>query len=79
MQSWFTAALVYVIVWWLLFFMVLPIGVRHDRKDEHAEASGAPRNPRMLIKAGITTLVAVAVTYGIDQLIRSGMLAGLVQ
>ena len=79
MESWFTVALVFVIVWWPLFFMALPVGVRHDHKDEHAEASGAPRNPRLWVKAAATSVIAAALTYGIDVLIRSDLLNGLVR
>ncbi|MET4697060.1 putative secreted protein [Constrictibacter sp. MBR-5] len=62
---------VYVIVWWLVFFMVLPWGVRAPEEQEVGHQAGAPQAPRMWLKALITTLVAAVLWVGIDVFIVS--------
>jgi predicted secreted protein len=63
-MSWFTGVLVYVMIWWVVLFTVLPWGVRVP--DEHApgHATSAPAKPMMLRKAFITTAITT-VLWGI--------------
>lgn len=58
-----TSLLVYAIIWWLVIFMVLPWGNRPiDAADvAKGHAAGAPARPRMLAKAGITTVIATII------------------
>ena len=70
-MTWFTGILVYLIVWWVVLFAVLPWGVRVPDKQEEGHASSAPSNPRLWLKAGVTTLIATAIWLGIYFLIRS--------
>ena len=53
---------VYVIAWWLIFFMALPIGVRppHEAGEavEAGHEPGAPVKPRIWIKALTATVLA---------------------
>ena len=53
---------VYVILWWLVFFMALPWGVRRTEAPEDGHDPGAPSNPRLWLKAGITTAIAALLT-----------------
>lgn len=77
-MTWFSAALVFVVVWWLVFFMALPIGARsyHEAGEEveTGNVSSAPMRPRLWLKAGISTLIAIVLTIAIYFLIDSGML-----
>jgi predicted secreted protein len=55
---------IYVVVWWITIFAVLPIGVRsQDEAGEHLPGSdpGAPVAPRLGLKAAITTVVAAVI------------------
>ncbi|MFI4994231.1 MAG: DUF1467 family protein [Hyphomicrobiales bacterium] len=57
-------AAIYVVVWWITIFVILPIGVRsQDEAGEHAPGSdpGAPAAPRLMMKAMITTVVSAVV------------------
>jgi predicted secreted protein len=78
-MTWFSAALVFVVVWWLVFFMSLPIGARsyHEAGEnvDVGNASSAPMRPRIWMKAGISTLIAVVLTIGVYFLIDSGALS----
>jgi predicted secreted protein len=63
-MNWASALLVYVVIWWIVFFIALPFGVRPP--DEAGEevlpgnATSAPARPRLWLKVGITTLVSAA-------------------
>ena len=62
-----TGILVYVIIWWLVFFMMLPIGVKsHDETGEDVvdgTHSSAPVKPDMLRKALTTSLIAAVLLF----------------
>jgi predicted secreted protein len=62
-MSFATGLIVFVIVWWLVLFMVLPWGIRREETPEEGHEPGAPQNPRILMKAVITTVIA-AVIWG---------------
>lgn len=68
-----TGIAVYLVVWWLVLFMVLPWGVRGVDTSDVAKghASGAPKKPRMLLKAAATTIIAAIVWYGLYLLAES--------
>lgn len=78
-MTWFSAALVFVVIWWLVFFMSLPIGARsyHEAGEEveTGNVSSAPMRPRIWLKAGISTLIAIVLTIGVYFLIDSGALS----
>ena len=59
----FTGILVYVIVWWLVFFMALPFGVQPEIEGTEGHQRGAPLNPRLWLKAGVTTIVTTFIFY----------------
>lgn len=56
-MNWFTGAMVYVVLWWLVWFTLLPIGVKTPDKAEPGHADSAPINPRLWIKAAAATLI----------------------
>ena len=72
-MSWFSAGIVFVIVWWLVLFMVLPFGAAPPDEVEPGMASSAPERPRLALKFLVTTLIALAVTGLILWLIESGL------
>ena len=63
-MTWFTGTMVYVIIWWLVLFLVLPWGVHVPDEHEPGHATSAPAKPMMWRKALITTLIA-AVFWGV--------------
>ena len=55
-------AIIYIIIWWVVFFSILPIDVNRNRKFlVPANEIGAPENPKILKKTfysiGITTII----------------------
>jgi predicted secreted protein len=72
MESPFGIAAVYVVVWSVVIFMVLPFGVRPTTKDdmEPGQEPGAPAKPMMWRKVLITSIISALVClliYYIDQ------------
>jgi predicted secreted protein len=63
----------YVIVWWLTLFAFLPLWVKPSEPGDPGHAAGAPQQPRLLLKAAITTAVATVVWLGILVLVRSSL------
>jgi predicted secreted protein len=59
-----TALIVFILVWWLVLFTVLPWGIRREENPEEGHEPGAPANPRLWLRLGATTLVA-GVIWGI--------------
>lgn len=53
-----TGIVVYVIIWWLTLFMVLPFGVRRDKDPQPGHDPGAPKAAHIGRKMVITTAIA---------------------
>jgi predicted secreted protein len=73
-MNWFEAIASFVVIWWIVLFAVLPFGVRPLEKGDIGHAAGAPANPRLWFKAGITTLVAIVVWLGVFALVNSNLI-----
>ena len=63
--------IVYVLIWWIIFFSVLPVGIQSNKATfkEKIEGidPGAPRNPKIgkkfLITTIITTIIFIVIYY----------------
>ena len=53
--------IVYISIWWIVFFSVLPIGIKSQNakfsENLHGNDRGAPKNPKSAKKFLITTLI----------------------
>ena len=59
-------AIIYIIIWWIVFFAILPIDVNRVKTVKiDGEDSVSPENPKMLKKflycTGITTIIFVII------------------
>ena len=72
-MAWLGTAVVFVVVWWLVLFMVLPFGAAPPADVEPGMADSAPAKPRLLLKVAITTVLAALITALIAWLIDSGL------
>ena len=59
-------AIIYVIIWWIVFFAILPIDVERKKIVKvDGEDPGSPENPKMLKKflycTGITTIIFIGI------------------
>ena len=55
-------AIIYIIIWWIVFFTILPIDVNRQKSIKiDGEDTGSPENPKMLKKfiycTGIKTVI----------------------
>ena len=64
-MAWTTAAAIYFLIWWLVLFCTLPIGVRNATEDgvavEAGNDPGAPTVIGMKFKLILTTIVSAVV------------------
>ncbi len=65
-MSWVSGIVIYVIAWWLVFFITLPIGVKPPH-EEGSEAGvghevGAPVRPHLFKKVLAATVIAGVIT-----------------
>jgi predicted secreted protein len=73
-MTWVAAGIIFVVVWWLVLFMVLPFGARPPDQVEPGMAPSAPARPRMGLKVAITTALALMLTALILWLLQSGVI-----
>ena len=70
--------IVYVLIWWIIFFSVLPIGIKSNKEvfEEKIEGidPGAPKNPKIAKKFLITTLITTMIFAIIYYLVRIDLL-----
>ena len=76
-MNWVAGVIVFVLLWWCVFFAVLPWGVRglHETGEtvEGAEP-GAPSRPMLGRKAAVTTGLAAVLWAIIYWLVASGFI-----
>ena len=53
--------IVYVLIWWIIFFSVLPVGIQSNKEKFKGRIEGidpgAPNNPKIAKKFLITTII----------------------
>ena len=75
-MDWFTSIAVYLTIWWVALFAVLPIGTQPvEQADSVTGWRGAPALPRLWMKFGLTTMVACVVWLIVFGVIESGWLS----
>ena len=72
-MGWFTAVILYALIWWVVLFAVLPFGTRPvaDADVEAGGWRGAPERPLLRRKIIATTVVSGLIWAGSLALIRS--------
>ena len=61
MSYWFSQAAIFLLIWFVVLFAVLPWGVRQPTETKPGHDPGAPANPQIGRKAAITTVISLAV------------------
>ena len=72
-----SAVTVFIVIWWMVFFAVLPWGVRRDDSPQIGNDPGAPARPRLLRKALLTTAIATVLFALVYAAIAGGLLPNL--
>ncbi len=62
---------IYVIIWWIVFFSLLPLDVNREKKEIiRGSDSGAPENPKILKKFIYSTLITSIIFIFIYMLVK---------
>jgi len=57
-----TFLVIFVISWWLILFLVLPVGISKQKNVKFGNDPGAPKEPMLKKKFLITTIIALILT-----------------
>lgn len=60
-MGWVSGVAVFVMVWWVVFFAVLPWGVKAEPDPQEGHAHGAPKRPMLPLKVAVTTAVSIVI------------------
>jgi predicted secreted protein len=64
-------AIIYIIIWWIVFFTILPIDVNRQKSIKiDGEDAGSPENPKMLKKFIFCTAISSVIFLIIYLLIK---------
>jgi predicted secreted protein len=63
-MSWLGGIFVFLMIWWVVIFAVLPFGVRRDETPESGNDPGAPQNPMLWRKMAVATVIS-GIIWGI--------------
>ena len=70
--------ILYVMIWWIIFFSVLPVGIQSNKEvfREKIEGMdpGAPKNPKIAKKFFITTIITTIIFIVIYYLVEIDLL-----
>jgi len=74
-MSWVSGVVLFVILWCVVLFAVLPWGVRSAEPTDMGYAAGAPANPQLLRKAIWTTAITAAIWLIIFLVIQADVIS----
>ena len=66
--------IIYVIVWWILFFMALPFGLKKPVNNIPGQDRGAPEKPKLWLKFFVVSIISLILTIIINFIIRNNLL-----
>ncbi|WP_075520404.1 DUF1467 family protein [Candidatus Pelagibacter communis] len=63
--------IIFVLIWWIIFFSLLPIDVDRKHKElVEGVDKGSPENPRIIKKLIYTTIITLIIFIGIFMLVK---------
>lgn len=68
-------ALVFLIIWWVIWFMVLPFGVKPPAQPGPGHVASAPERPMLLRKLIITTIITAVIVAALSIVVHLGWLS----
>ncbi|MBL9033247.1 MAG: DUF1467 family protein [Rhodospirillaceae bacterium] len=60
-MNWFSQIAIFLLIWFVVLFAVLPWGVKHNVESRPGHDPGAPANPNLLRKALATTVISLLI------------------
>jgi len=73
--SLFESFVIYVVIWWVLFFIFLPIGIKRSSSFVPGQDSGAPEKTYLWKKILIVSFITLVLTYIIIYLINNKLIS----
>ena len=70
----FTGIVLYILIWWVVLFTVLPWKSRAPTKPGHGHATSAPNSPNLGIKFLVTSIISAVVLLIVYLLIQNGII-----
>jgi predicted secreted protein len=64
-MGWPALSSIYLIIWWITLFIVLPFGVERQTDNIEGQDTGAPQKPRILLKMAINSVLAFVIWLGV--------------
>ena len=59
----FTHVLIFILIWWILFFIFLPLKIKIPSETKLGHAKSAPSKPFLLIKFLFTSLISGIILF----------------
>ena len=70
------AIIIYISIWWIVFFSILPVGIKSENKKFvtkiQGNDAGAPKNPNIGKKFLITTFITAVLFFTIYYIVTKG-------
>lgn len=73
-MNWFSGLVVYLLIWWVVLFTVLPWKSHPPRRPGMGHAAGAPKTPNLGIKFVVTSLISGFLWVVVYVLIKKGFI-----
>lgn len=73
-MNWFTGVIVYVLIWWVVLFTVLPWRNQPPKNPQTGTAASAPNKPNLGIKFVATTVISAFVWVVVYLMIDQGII-----
>lgn len=73
-MSLLTAFFIYILIWWVMLFTVLPLGVVRSKSSGKGYDPGAPENPDLKRKLVLNSGISAAVLAVIWVLVETGVI-----
>ena len=70
-----SGVVVYLLMWWWVFLMSLPFGVRAEAEPEAGHAPSAPARPMLWRKIAASTVIAGVLTAAINWIIAAQIIS----
>jgi predicted secreted protein len=74
-MTWIGGVFVYVLIWFIVLFTVLPWGVKVPDKPEPGHAPSAPVDPRIGLRLVVTSIVAAVIWAIVWYVMQSGWIS----
>ena len=72
-MSLFEYFIIYIVIWWILFFISLPLGVRKSENLLPGQDSGAPEKTYLWKKFIIVSILTLIFTYIVSLVLQNFM------